>query len=132
MPPPGEPDPYAALARFYDLDHADFDADLDFWRNLAKIVDGPVLEIGSGTGRVLFPLARSGVEVVEVEPGGAAARAGIRPEDILLEVDGRPIDDVGDLQRLMVGERIGGRVRVRLFRRGEELDVSVVPDELSG
>jgi hypothetical protein len=32
----------------------------------------------------------------------------------------------------MVGERIGGRVRVRLFRRGEELDVSVVPDELSG
>jgi S1-C subfamily serine protease len=75
---------------------------------------------------------RSGVEVVEVEPGGAAARAGIRPEDIVLEVDGTPVHDVGDLQRLMVGERIGGRVRVLLARGGELLELGVVPDELAG
>jgi S1-C subfamily serine protease len=70
--------------------------------------------------------------VVEVVPASAAARAGIRPEDILLEVDGTPIDAVGDLQRLMVGERIGGSVRIRLSRRGEELEIAVVPDELTG
>ncbi len=88
MPPPGEPDPYAALARFYDLDHAGFDADLDFWRNLAKIVDGPVLEIGSGTGRVLFPLARSGVEVVGVDSSPAMlarARAHLAADPALRE-----------------------------------------------
>lgn len=72
-----------------------------------------------------------GVEVVEVVPNGAAARAGIRPEDIVLEVDGAPVEDVGDLQRLMVGERIGGRVRVLVSRHGEELEIEVVPDELA-
>lgn len=93
------------------------------------------LGIAGGTRPLPPRLAESlgrgqGVEVVEVVPGSAAARAGIRAEDILLEVDGAPIDDVGDLQRLMVRERIGGRVRVRVFRHGDELELLVVPDEL--
>src|SRR5438874_377731 len=60
-------DPYAALARFYDLDHAGFADDLDFWRNLARQIGGPVLEVGCGSGRVLLPLARAGFEVVGID-----------------------------------------------------------------
>ena len=48
-----------------------------------------------------------GIEVVEVVDGSPAARAGLRAEDLIVAVDGEPMGDVGDLQRLMVAERIG-------------------------
>lgn len=64
-------DPYAALARFYDLDHADLADDLDFWQNLAGWTGGPVLEIGAGSGRVLLPLARAGFDVIGLDTSPA-------------------------------------------------------------
>ena len=73
---------------------------------------------------------RSGVEVIEVVPGSPADRAGIRPEDILLALDGTPLHGVDDLQRLMTGERIHARAEALLFRGDRELTVEVVPDEL--
>jgi serine protease Do len=73
---------------------------------------------------------RQGVEVVEVVPGSPAQRAGIRPEDLLVELDGVPIEDAGDLQRLMVAERIGGRLLARLVRDGRELELELAPAEL--
>ena len=50
--------------------------------------------------------------------GSPADRAGLRPEDLIVEVDGAPVDGVDDLQRLMVAELIGARVAVRLLRAG--------------
>ena len=72
----------------------------------------------------------TGVEVIEVVPGSPADRAGIRPEDLLLALDGTPLHGVDDLQRLMTGERIDHRVEARLVRGDRELTVEVVPDEL--
>ena len=74
--------------------------------------------------------ATAGVEVVEVVEGSPAAKAGLRPEDLIVELDGTPVAGVVDLQRLMVGERIGARVPVRLLREGRELDLELVPAEL--
>jgi S1-C subfamily serine protease len=65
-----------------------------------------------------------------VVTGSPAARAGIRNEDLIIDVDGVPVADAGDLQRLMAGERIGRPLTVRAFRGGELLELSVVPDEL--
>ena len=62
-----------------------------------------------------------GIEVVEVVSGSPAARAGLRAEDLIVEVDGEPMGDVGDLQRLMVAERIGQGVEVRVVRDGDFL-----------
>jgi S1-C subfamily serine protease len=73
---------------------------------------------------------RSAVEVVEVVEGSPAARAGLRPEDLIVEVDGRPMSDVGDLQRLMVAETIGRPLEARMIRGGRELAVRLVPIEL--
>jgi serine protease Do len=73
---------------------------------------------------------RSGVEVIEVVPGSPAARAGIRPEDLLLELDGTPLSGVDDLQRLMTDDRIDHRAEALLVRGDRELRLEIVPDEL--
>ena len=72
----------------------------------------------------------SGVEIVEVVAGSPAARAGLRPEDLIVELNGRPVQTVDDIQRLMVGELIGVRVRARVIREGDERDLELVPGEL--
>ena len=92
----------------------------------------------AGAGRPLPPRVGSllgrtaGVEVVQVVQGSPAARAGLRNEDLIIDVDGVPVEDAGDLQRLMVGDRIGRRITVRAFRGGELLELTVVPAELQG
>jgi serine protease Do len=73
----------------------------------------------------------SGIEVVQVVDGSPADRAGLRPEDLIVEVDGEPVAGVDDLQRLMAGELIGRGVTTQLLRQGKRLDVELVPDELT-
>jgi serine protease Do len=73
---------------------------------------------------------KSAVEIVEVVDGSPAAQAGLRPEDLIVAVDGVAVDGVNDLQRLMAGEVIGHEVTARIIRGGRELDVSIVPLEL--
>jgi S1-C subfamily serine protease len=72
----------------------------------------------------------AGVEVVQVVQGTPAAEAGLRTEDLIIELDGAPVSGVLDIQRLMVGERIGARVPVRILRGGRELQLELVPAEL--
>jgi S1-C subfamily serine protease len=72
----------------------------------------------------------SAVEVVEVVEGSPAAKAGLRPEDLIVEVDGRAMSDVGDLQRLMVAETIGRPLEARVIRGGRQLALRIVPEEL--
>jgi serine protease Do len=72
------------------------------------------------------------IEVVEVVSGSPADRAGIKPEDLILDVDGESVADVSSLQRLMGPERIGTPVELRLVRNGRELELSVTPSELDG
>jgi S1-C subfamily serine protease len=83
--------------------------------------------------RVARRLGRgSGVEVVQVVEGSPAAGAGLRPEDLIVELDGSPVADVADIQRLMVVEKIGAPVPVHVLRGGQELVLSLVPAELDG
>jgi S1-C subfamily serine protease len=73
---------------------------------------------------------RSAVEVAEVVPDSPADDAGIRGEDLLLEVNGTAIERVEDLQRLMTADLIGKRVQMRILRAGGEREIRVVPAEL--
>jgi len=83
--------------------------------------------------RVASSLGRaSGVEVVEVVEGSPAARAGLRPEDLIVELNGTPVESVDDIQRLMVGDLIGSRVHARVLREGSERELDLVPAELVG
>jgi S1-C subfamily serine protease len=82
--------------------------------------------------RVARRLGRdSGVEVVQVAESSPASAAGLRAEDLIVELDGEPVTDVADIQRLMVVEKIGEPVSLRVLREGRELDLSLVPAELT-
>ena len=76
----------------------------------------------AGGPRPLPPHARvrlgrdRGVEVVEVAPGSPAERAGLRAEDLIVELGGRPIERVDDVQRLMSEALIGQPLSVRVLR----------------
>jgi len=91
----------------------------------------------AGGPRPVPPQARAAtgsitcVEVVEVVEGGPADRAGIRPEDLILSVDGTLTERVEDLQRLMVADLIGTPVEVRVLRAGRLMELELEPDELA-
>ena len=72
----------------------------------------------------------AGVEVVEIVEGSPAARAGLRQEDLIVEIAGIAVEQAGDLQRLMVADVIGKEVEVSVFRNGKTLSLKVTPDEL--
>src|SRR5229473_567646 len=62
-------DSYAVSAKYYDDAYAaepDL-VDLLFYLDLAKQFGGPVLEIACGTGRILLPSARAGIEINGVD-----------------------------------------------------------------
>lgn len=60
-------DPYANIPELYDLEHADFRDDIELYLELADIGEGPILELGCGSGRVLIPLAEEGHDVVGID-----------------------------------------------------------------
>ena len=106
----------------------------------ALIVDGRVrrafLGIVGGTrplGEVVAArIGRPrGLEIVQLLEPGPAANAGLRVGDIVTELDGQPIEGVGDLQRHLVGNVIGRRVELRIERGTESRSVSVSPVELT-
>jgi S1-C subfamily serine protease len=73
---------------------------------------------------------RNAVEVVEVVDGSPAAKAGLRPEDLIVALDGTPVSSAGDLQGLMTEERIGQTLTVTVVRQGSPIEVDVTPEEL--
>jgi S1-C subfamily serine protease len=73
---------------------------------------------------------QSAVEVVSVVEGSPAERAGLRPEDLIVELDGTRTANVDDVQRLMVEELIDRPVPARVVREGRLLELRLVPEEM--
>ena len=73
---------------------------------------------------------RRGLEVVQLLDGSPASAAGVRAGDVIVELDGQPIEGVGDLQRVMVGEMVGRAVAVGVERDGSIVPIEVTPVEL--
>ena len=75
---------------------------------------------------------KSGVEIAQVVEGGPADLAGMRSEDLIVELEGTPIETMDDLQRVVVSEVIGRAVRAKVVRGGRERELELVPAELEG
>jgi S1-C subfamily serine protease len=73
----------------------------------------------------------TGVEVISVEPEGPAAAAGVRPEDLIVSIDGRAVERMDDVLGLMSGDAVGVPVQVGVVRAGRRLELELVPGELA-
>ena len=78
--------------------------------------------IGLGTAR--------GALVSAVEPDSPAAKAGIEAGDIIVKYDGKAIDKVGDLPRLVGNTKPGTKSAITVFRRGQMRDLSIMVAEV--
>jgi S1-C subfamily serine protease len=74
---------------------------------------------------------KRGLEVVQLLEPGPASAAGVRVGDIVIDLDDRPIEGVGDLQRLLVGDVIGRDLELRIERGGSTRSLRVRPVELT-
>lgn len=82
-------DPYADIAELYDLEHDEFDEDLELYLGLLDNVGGPFLEMGAGSGRLLAPIADAGYAVTGLDvsrPMLDRARVRLREEGVLNKV----------------------------------------------
>lgn len=81
-------DGWDVYAAFYDWENAQTirRRDVGFWHAIAAAAEGPVLELGTGTGRVAVPLARRGIALTGIDRSGAMlARAARRVRRFHLE-----------------------------------------------
>jgi S1-C subfamily serine protease len=90
----------------------------------------------AGGARALPPRAAAtlgrdrGLEITSVVSGSPAATAGLRPEEIIVAIDGEPVTGIGDLQRLLGADHIGRPTTITVVRGGDVRAVEVIPSEL--
>lgn len=77
-----------------------------------------------------LPDAR-GALIASVEPGSAADKAGLRPGDVVLGVEGNRVGDSADLPRIIGEKRPGTRIRLDVWRDGKSREVIATLDELT-
>jgi serine protease Do len=69
--------------------------------------------------------ATEGALVAGVAPGSPAERAGVEREDVILDVDGKPVGKMRDLPRAIAAVPVGKKIQVRLLRKGEQKTVEI-------
>jgi serine protease Do len=72
----------------------------------------------------------AGALVRNVEPDGPAAKAGVEAGDIIVKVDGKPVEKSGDLPRIIGGIKPGTKATLSVFRRGSARDLAVTVGEV--
>jgi len=105
---------YGVIAEFYDhvVPYRNRQ-DVDFFVEMAKESNGPVLEVGCGTGRVLIPTARAGIEIVGLDLSSAML-------SICREKLEREPKEVQARAKLVQGD-------MRHFRIGREFALATTP-----
>jgi serine protease Do len=94
-----------------------------------KVVRGSIgiqfpAQSSSAVSRV-YGFANGGVIVGSVVPGGGAAKAGLKPQDILVTIDGRQIKDGDDLVADISARKVGSSVAIGYLRDGKKMTANV-------
>ena len=76
--------------------------------------------------RLELPRNTRGVVVMSVEPGTSAEEAGLRQRDVIVSVNGEPVDTVASFEAQIAKAKGDGVARLRV-RRGENLSITVLP-----
>ncbi len=64
-----------------------------------------------------------GALVADVTAAGPAEKAGIQPGDVIIEFNGRPVNSMRDLPKVVAETEIGKQVPVKLLRKGQEMNI---------
>ena len=74
--------------------------------------------------------SRAGAIVASVAPGGAAAKAGLEPGDVIIQFKGRAVSNRDELVKMVVATQPGTTVPVKILRNKQERTLNVTIDEL--
>jgi S1-C subfamily serine protease len=105
------------------------------WKAAATVLEHGQLKRGylgiAGQPVAVPERQRSGLDrsqallVLGVTEGSPAAEAGVLVGDLLLDFDGHPAQSPEDLLDLLIGDRVGRTVPLRLLRGGQIVDIAV-------
>ena len=67
----------------------------------------------------------SGVLINDLYPGGPAAKAGLEVGDVIVAINGRPVEDPGALRFRLATLPVGGVAEITVLRNGREITLTV-------
>ncbi|WP_299685153.1 Do family serine endopeptidase [uncultured Dokdonia sp.] len=73
-----------------------------------------------------------GVYIANIQEDGAADKAGLEVDDVIIAVDGKKVNTSPQLQELIARKRPGDEVMLKLIRKGKEKEISVTLESTSG
>ena len=86
-------------------------------------------------GHLKLP-AGKGLLIADLAPGGPAANAGIRANDVLLAIDGQQVGSVEEVRGITHGRKVGDKVRTTVIQDGEqrefEIELAAAPELPAG
>ncbi len=85
---------------------------------------GPRLGIRPGN----YESEDGGVLVEGVSPGGPAEKGGIKDNDIIVEIGGKPVKNIGGYMTAMSSQKAGTAVDVVVLRKGKKMTLKVTPE----
>jgi serine protease Do len=106
----------------------------DQLRTQGKVVRG---KIGVLIGEVSREVAEAiglqkpaGALVSSVEGDGPADKAGVKPGDVIIKYDGRPVESSSDLRRMVASTHPGSKVSATVWRNGAARDLQLTVGEM--
>ena len=74
--------------------------------------------------------SRAGARVQSLSPGGPADKAGVKPGDVVIEFNGRPVANTTDLQKMVSAVKPGTSVALKVMRNGKDQTLHATVEEL--
>jgi serine protease Do len=106
-------------------------ADLTRYGKVARGYLGLALqEIGEVHARALKLGAPRGVMVDDVYKDSPAEKGGLLPMDVILAIDGEPVERINQVQAMIAAKNPGAAINLRLFREAKELQKRMTLGEL--
>ena len=100
---------------------------------LSRVVEGfksPTHQVThAAIGVLLIDNKDGGAEIKDVSPGGAAAKSGLRPGDVIVEVAGWTVRNQIDYAKIMFRQRAGQTIELRIRRNDQVQTVKVTPQD---